>query len=359
MSIPIARIEDLKPDPRNANRGTPRGHGIIEGSIRRHGAGRSGLAANDGTMIAGSQTLEEMAALGIKIKPVHTTGDEWVVVIRDDVAPGSEQATLMAIEDNRASELGLVWEPGVLAELAGDVDLSALFTADELAELAQPADEVALLAAEDDTAEPEIEAPDLLFPSDNSWGIPTLDLKLQAKALAVPCERWGRNSRHSAQMAGTWHFYTEDYKFNALWSDPTPIVFSGARALIEPNVSTNVTMPAAVALWGIYRKRWIARWAQSYGVQVFVDLNVDTQFTELNLLGVPRGWLSYATRGYDTMIELLDYDYKTACKHAETDAVVFVVVGGGQATHAHCMERGWVHVPQENHVVEEREYING
>ena len=27
-------------------------------------------------MIAGSQTLEEMVALGMKIKPVHTTGDE-------------------------------------------------------------------------------------------------------------------------------------------------------------------------------------------------------------------------------------------------------------------------------------------
>lgn len=136
--VTIKNLTDLQPDPKNVNRGTPRGHGVIEQSIRRHGAGRSGLAANDGTMIAGSQTLEEMAALGMPIKTVHTTGDEWVVVVRDDVAPGSEQAKLMAIEDNRSSELGLEWEPDVLAELAGDLDLSGLFTQDELAEYMRP-----------------------------------------------------------------------------------------------------------------------------------------------------------------------------------------------------------------------------
>lgn len=116
----IQHIEDLTPDPNNANRGTPYGHSLIEQSIRRHGAGRSGLAANDGTMIAGSQTLEEMAALGMKIKPVHTTGDEWVVVIRDDVEPGSQQATLLAVEDNRAAQVGIDFDPAVLAALAED-----------------------------------------------------------------------------------------------------------------------------------------------------------------------------------------------------------------------------------------------
>lgn len=121
MSVEVKQIqhlEDLKPDPRNANKGTPRGHGIIEQSIRRHGAGRSGLAARDGTMIAGNQTLEEMAALGIPVRAVHTDGSEWVVVIRDDVEPGSSEAAAMAIEDNRATEAGLAWDASTLAELA-------------------------------------------------------------------------------------------------------------------------------------------------------------------------------------------------------------------------------------------------
>lgn len=132
MTKPIATIDDLKPDPRNANRGTERGHNAVRRSIEQRGAGRSGLAARDGTMIAGNQTLEEMAALGMKIKPVHTRGDEWVVVIRDDIEPGSDDATLLALEDNRAAQLGIEWEPGVLAEIAQEVDVGALWTPDEL-----------------------------------------------------------------------------------------------------------------------------------------------------------------------------------------------------------------------------------
>jgi len=123
------------PDKRNANKGTQRGHKIIEQSIRQRGAGRSGLAAKDGTMIAGNQTLEEMQALGITIKPVHTTGNEWVVVVRDDIEPGSKQAMLMGLEDNRASEVGLDFDASVIAALSQEVDLVHLWTDDELKKL--------------------------------------------------------------------------------------------------------------------------------------------------------------------------------------------------------------------------------
>jgi hypothetical protein len=163
--VTIKTINDLKPDPNNANRGTERGHRIVNNSIQRHGAGRSGLAARDGTMIAGSQTLEEMAALGMKIKPVHTTGDEWVVVIRDDVEPGSEQATLMGLEDNRGAQEGIEWDPGILAELAQQFDVSGLFTGDELAEWAQPSEpEAGAGGDEEEIDDPESEIDDLLAP---------------------------------------------------------------------------------------------------------------------------------------------------------------------------------------------------
>lgn len=111
----VTTIDDLRPDPHNANKGTPRGHGMIEHSIRAHGAGRSGVAAQDGTMIAGSQTLEEMATLGIPVRTVHTTGDEWVVVVRDDLVAGSEAAVALALADNRATEIGLDWDWPILS----------------------------------------------------------------------------------------------------------------------------------------------------------------------------------------------------------------------------------------------------
>lgn len=132
MSKQITTIADLSPAPRNANQGTPRGRGMIEQSVRKRGAGRSGLAAKDGTMIAGSQTLDVMAEVGMEIIPVHTTGNQWVVVIRDDLEPDSEEAELLGLDDNRAAEVGLTWDASVLAELSTEFDLSSLFNQDEL-----------------------------------------------------------------------------------------------------------------------------------------------------------------------------------------------------------------------------------
>jgi hypothetical protein len=129
----IKNITDLTPAPRNANQGTPRGRGMIEQSVRQRGAGRSGLAAKDGTMIAGSQTLDVMAELGMPIRTIHTNGDEWVVVVRDDLEPDSEEAELLGLDDNRAAELGLNYDAGILAEMAEQYDLSSMFFPHELA----------------------------------------------------------------------------------------------------------------------------------------------------------------------------------------------------------------------------------
>lgn len=153
----IETIEDLKPQPNNINKGTPRGHGIIEHSIRKHGAGRPGLAARDGTMIAGSQTLEEMAALGFEIVPVHTTGKQWPVHIRDDIEPDSLEAREMAYEDNRAQQVGFVEDVELLASLAAETDLSPLIYDYELAKILDQAGTEILDASELWKGMPEFE----------------------------------------------------------------------------------------------------------------------------------------------------------------------------------------------------------
>ena len=198
--------------------------------------------------------------------------------------------------------------------------------------------------------------PDALFPSNNEWDVPTLDIELQANFLELPLTKWGDGSRR-ATMRGTYHFYTEDYKFEALWKDPLNLVNSQCVAIIEANCSTNDQMPAAVALWGIYRKRWLARYLQQYGVKVWVDLNVDPKFVEINLLGVPKGWKAYATRGLDKFVDLLDGDYARAQEHAGCDPT-FLVYGGGKQTEALCKDRGWHWLPENMHVKEGRTEAN-
>jgi len=202
---------------------------------------------------------------------------------------------------------------------------------------------------EDEEAEPEVtisDVPDAVWPSNNDWGVPLLDINLQADALDLPFECWGSFGRKS-QMKGTWHFYTEDYRFEALWHDPSPILNSGAINVVEPNFSCYEQMPPAVALWQIYRKRWMARWWQSFGLQVFVDLNVAEPHYQLNLLGIPGGWKAWATRGYNDRLDGTEKEYQMAIERAGTESILFVVYGGGKRVKEMCQSNGWLWLDEQ------------
>jgi hypothetical protein len=188
------------------------------------------------------------------------------------------------------------------------------------------------------------DVPDALWPSDNAWGIPTLDLKSQADAIDAPVAKWGTIAR-KGRFKGTYHFYTDDEKFTPLWTDPTPIVNSGCASVVEVNFSTHAQMPRAVVLWSIYRKRWLARYWQSKGVRVFVDLNIDASHRDLALLGVPKGWKAYATRVHRDTHDEIQRQHDLAVEHAG-GSILFIVVGGGADARALCQAKGWQHIPE-------------
>lgn len=188
--------------------------------------------------------------------------------------------------------------------------------------------------------------PDVIYPSVNGWGVPDLLLSKQASELRLPLMKWGAAAR-SARMPGVYHFYTDDYKFEALWRDPAALLTSGCYAVCEPNFSTDARMPAAAALWGIYRKRWLARYWQSQGIRVFVDLNIEREFFSLALLGVPSGWRAYSNRAYgDDFAHLIDA-YDLARGHAG-DEIIYLVCGGRDAVRDLCQERGWMWLPEDS-----------
>ena len=129
------KLRDLKPDKRNANRGTARGNAVISDSLRKYGAGRSILLDKHGTIIAGNKTAENAEAAGLEdVLVVQTTGDQLVAVQRMDLDLELDpRARELAIADNRASEVSLDWDVEALKGLALDgVDLAPFFTADEL-----------------------------------------------------------------------------------------------------------------------------------------------------------------------------------------------------------------------------------
>ncbi len=195
-------------------------------------------------------------------------------------------------------------------------------------------------------------------PIAEALGIPTLDLAWQATTLAVPVTKWGSIAR-SAPMPGTYHFYTHDYKFSALLKHPFKLVDSGCRVAVEPNISTWPGKAVAEVLAEVCRKRTLARLWQRSGVRLLVDLNVEPEFREVNLLGVPPGWASYAVRchrGVDW--STIETDHAAAVARAG-GPVFLAVFGGGKAARARCEAAGWVHVPEHRHVVEGREAAHG
>lgn len=213
--------------------------------------------------------------------------------------------------------------------------------------LADMADDLGLIESLDNdisfNVEPELkrgDVPDALFPSDNEFDIPLLDINMQADFLDLPFNIWGYVKRKSKHK-GTIGFYTDDSRFNAIWDNPHDVVNTNCLSVVEPNYSTNNDMPLAIGLWGIYRKRWIARYWQSYGIKIFVDLNVDNKYFQHNMLGVPHGWKSYCTRGYSDYIENTEAQYEIAKAHAGTEPL-FVVYGGGQKVQEFCKLRGWI-----------------
>ena len=199
------------------------------------------------------------------------------------------------------------------------------------------------------------DVPDALLPTDNDLGIPLLDSRFQAGFLYLPFTRWGEIAR-SRMMPGTYHFYTDDYKYEALWKDPSNVINSRCRAIVEPNFSINDQMPVAVALWQIYCKRWLARYWQSYGVEIFVDLNVPPTYAELNLYGVPRGWRAYCTRGLNMDEDIVVRDYEIALSHTGGKPL-FVVYGGGKPIYSLCKNNGWLWLPENIQVKGGRRWV--
>lgn len=167
-----------------------------------------------------------------------------------------------------------------------------------------------------------------LWASDNEWGIPTLDIRMQARVETPVCA-WGNRAR-SAVMTGTWVFYVDDYRFKALLRQPKRILESKCVAAVEPNISVFDDSTRAEALWATYQKRTCAREWQEAGVRILVDLNVPERHMDLSLLGVPSGWTSYATRGYAQRSDALVREHAVAKAHGGPSATLLVYGGGSQ-----------------------------
>ena len=133
MKTKRIKISELTPDDINANKGTQRGSGMLEKSLRDYGAGRSVLVDKSGRIIAGNKTIEAAGSIGLdEAVLVETDGTRVIVVKRTDLDLDSPQGRGLAIADNRVAEVGLDWDMEALEKIGEELDLGEFWFDDEL-----------------------------------------------------------------------------------------------------------------------------------------------------------------------------------------------------------------------------------
>lgn len=180
---------------------------------------------------------------------------------------------------------------------------------------------------------------DYLYPSNNVYEIPTLLTDNQPVHLELPFTPWGVEGRYKKGIT-TYHFYVDDYRFERLYKDPIMLLKSGCRAVVEPNNSIHDQTPIAYGIYQIYRKRYLARYLQECGMQVWVDLNVSHRFAEYNLLGVPDGYNAFFTRGVTGWTPTLELHFKQAQRISHKEQPNMYVYGGGKEIERWCQDHG-------------------
>lgn len=98
-------MKKIKQDDRNYRKHPEENKEMINKSLSDYGAGRSILIDSDNVIIAGNGVFGEAEKLNIPIKVIESDGKELIVVKRTDLKTSDQKRKLLAIADNRTSDM--------------------------------------------------------------------------------------------------------------------------------------------------------------------------------------------------------------------------------------------------------------
>lgn len=317
------------------------------------------LEERDGKLVvlAGNQRLKAAKKLGLKQVPTilytDLSADERTdIILRDNINNGEFDFDIPdvgnAFDGVDFDFIGLTLEekpdkPKKKSKKADPEDDQEEPGSDESSEDPESGDDEEDLVDADKEAFYRSMCKDVLYDSDNKFEIPNLLLEQQAGRLELPLSPWGANSRLRKDVT-TYHFYVDDYRFEALFKDPIKLMTSGCKAVVEPNCSCHDQTPIAWGIQLIYKKRWLSRYFQECGIKVYADLNVSHKFIEYNKMGIPKGYNAFFTRGLDGWMESLKSDLQVAQEISGLEKPNLIVYGGGEEIQEFCRQKGLLYV---------------
>lgn len=134
-----------------------------------------------------------------------------------------------------------------------------------------------------------VESDATIFPTSNKYGIPNLlPSMLYNEPDILPTHTFdGREESHHTMawycystrsmfktkpIGGFCSFYTDDYRFERMYSRPEMVIplFNewNFHAIVEPDFSTYWNWPLVARQWNVYRSRWATRNLQEQGIYV-------------------------------------------------------------------------------------------
>ena len=371
VNIEVVSIDDLVQDDHNFNKGNEQGAELLERSFRECGAGRSVLIDKDNRLVGGNKAQKGFKAAGKKkVIIVDSDADTLVAVRRKDVSLDSAEGRKMAYLDNLTTQVNLTWDQTELQAVQADVE--GFDIADFGVDVAdipmiEPKESVSIDNDNDDNDEDDDEDEeneekatfyyrmmgDFIYPSNNEFDIPTLLMDNMPVHLELPVNPWGAEARYKKMMS-TYHFYVDDYRFEQLFKDPVSLLMSGCRAIVEPNCSIHDQTPMAYAIWQTYRKRYLCRYLQECGMQIWVDLNVSPHFEEINALGVPEGYNAFCTRGVKGWLNTTERHWEMAKRISGLEKPNMFVYGGGDEVEEWCRAHDLVYIKEYMNKANER-----
>lgn len=111
--------------------------------------------------------------------------------------------------------------------------------------------------------------------SDNVWGLPVITGVKEPVNIdwALTFDNFRskvRGKRALPDGTGLVHFFTEDYRFEQVWTSPDrfPGYATATQWCTTPDFSLYTDHPPAVHLWNLFRSRWLGAYWQRAGLQV-------------------------------------------------------------------------------------------
>ena len=129
----MTKINDLKPDHKNARKRTDRSASLIQESLERYGAARSIVIDEDDRVLAGNGTIEGAKAAGLEdVRVIETDGKELIAIKRTNLS--EDEKVGLALADNRTSDLS-DWDASMLHHLSMEHEIDPWFEPEDLTEL--------------------------------------------------------------------------------------------------------------------------------------------------------------------------------------------------------------------------------